>query len=78
MNNNTLSQEYLTENGFIKKQSDEEYYESVICSSGPGVTIYVYQDSAVMVIGSGSEQKLSIGNESHFSEFIQTMQKSML
>jgi hypothetical protein len=78
MNNNTISQEYLLQNGFVEKHSDEVYYESVICSSGPGVTIYVYQDSAVMVIGSGSEQKLSIGSENHFSEFIQTMQKSML
>ncbi|MEE6130227.1 hypothetical protein V2E39_22705 [Chryseobacterium arthrosphaerae] len=78
MINQIVSTEFLIQNGFQEKQSDEVYYESVICSNGPGVTIYVYHDSAVMVIGSGSELPLSIKSENHFSEFIQTMQKSML
>ncbi|ROI03692.1 hypothetical protein EGI16_10795 [Chryseobacterium sp. G0240] len=76
MNNQTLSSQFLLKEGFLKKESDEEYYESTICSNGPGVTIYVYNNSVSMVIGSSREQKLSVNNENQFSELLQTLKNS--
>ncbi|MEA1849248.1 hypothetical protein U9K52_10015 [Chryseobacterium sp. MHB01] len=70
-----ISEQFLTENGFQKKQSDETYFESVLNSSEPQTTIYVYPDQVSMQVGgSGPERPLKVFNENQLLQFIQTLQ----
>lgn len=71
----SVSPEFLICNGFTKKESDEEYYESVLNSNEPSTTIYVYSDSIEMTVGSSIGQKLNIKTDNELSEFIQIMQR---
>jgi hypothetical protein len=70
-----ISENFLIQNGFEKKQADETYFENVLNSSEPSMTVYVYADMVCMQIGgSGSEKSLSIENENQLSQFIINLQ----
>lgn len=70
-----ISEQFLTDNGFQKKHSDETYFESVLNSSEPQTTIYVYPDQVSMQIGgSGPERPLKVNDEQQLSLLLQTLQ----
>ena len=77
MNNNTISQEYLLQNGFVEKHSDEVYYELQIARSEPSVIVYVYNNSASICIGTGREKDIKVENETQFSNFLETIQNTL-
>lgn len=70
-----ISEQFLTDNGFQKRQSDETYFESVLNSTEPQTTIYVYRDQVSMQVGgSGPERPLKVNNENQLLQFIQILQ----
>lgn len=75
---NNLSQAYLLKNGFEQKQGDEEYFENVLTSKVPQVTIYVFTDSTCMQIGGSGEMKdLNIESEEQMTVFISALESVM-
>lgn len=72
-----LSHDFLMNNGFAMKISDEVYYESQIASTEPSVIVYVYNNSASICIGTGREKDIKIESESQFSQFLETIQNTL-
>lgn len=70
-----ISENFLLENGFEKKQDDETYFESTLNSSEPSTTIYVFTDEVSMQIGgNGKLRTLSIDSEPQLLVFISNLQ----
>lgn len=70
-----ISENFLLENGFEKKQGDETYFESTLNSSEPSTTIYVFTDEVSMQIGgNGKLRTLSIDSEPQLLVFISNLQ----
>jgi len=70
-----ISENFLLENGFVKKQDDETYFESTLNSSEPSTTIYVFTDEVSMQIGgNGKLRTLSIDSEPQLLLFISNLQ----
>jgi hypothetical protein len=66
-----ISENFLLENGFVKKQDNETYFESTLNSSEPSTTIYVFTDEVSMQIGgNGKLRTLSIDSEPQLLVFI--------
>lgn len=72
-----LSHDFLLNNGFAMKKSDEVYYESEISSSEPSVMVYVYNNSASICIGTGREKDIKVESESQFSQFLETIKNTL-
>lgn len=70
-----ISENFLLENGFVKKQDNETYFESTLNSSEPSTTIYVFTDEVSMQIGgNGKLRTLSIDSEPQLLVFISNLQ----
>lgn len=70
-----ISENFLLENGFDKKQGDETYFESTLNSSTPFTTIYVFSDGVSLQIGgNGKLRSLSIDSEPQLLIFINNLQ----
>lgn len=72
-----LSHDFLLNNGFTMKESDEVYYELQIASSEPSVVVYVYNNSASICIGTGREKYIKVESETQFSQFLETIQNTL-
>lgn len=70
-----ISENFLLENGFEKKQGDETYFESTLNSSSPFTTVYVFSNEVSMQIGgNGKLRTLSIDSEPQLLVFISNLQ----